>query len=78
MSALIGIVVLLVLLFFLEMPVGFAMGIVGLGGMWCVLSSEAALATIGTEIWETFANYGLTVIPMFILMGQICFSFGSK
>ena len=76
MSALIGIVVLLVLLFFLEMPVGFAMGIVGLGGMWCVLSSEAALATIGTEIWETFANYGLTVIPMFILMGQICFHSG--
>jgi tripartite ATP-independent transporter DctM subunit len=76
MSALIGIVVLMVLLFFLEMPVGFAMGIVGLGGMWCVLSSEAALATIGTEIWETFANYGLTVIPMFILMGQICFYSG--
>lgn len=76
MSALLGILVLMVLLFFLEMPVGFAMGIVGLGGMWCVLSSEAALSTIGTEIWETFANYGLTVIPMFILMGQICFYSG--
>lgn len=76
MSALLGILALMVLLFFLEMPVGFAMGIVGLGGMWCVLSSEAALSTIGTEIWETFANYGLTVIPMFILMGQICFYSG--
>jgi tripartite ATP-independent transporter DctM subunit len=66
----------MLLLFLLEMPVGFAMALVGLGGMWYVLSPTAALSTLGTEIWETFANYGLTVIPMFILMGQICFYSG--
>lgn len=76
MSGLIGIIALLLLMFLLEMPVGFAMGMVGLGGIWYVLSPEAALSTLGTEIWETFANYGLTVIPMFILMGQICFYSG--
>ena len=76
MTGLIGIIALLLLMFLLEMPVGFAMGMVGLGGIWYVLSSEAALSTLGTEIWETFANYGLTVIPMFILMGQICFYSG--
>jgi len=76
MTGLLGIVVLMLLLFLLEMPVGFAMALVGLGGMWYVLSPTAALSTLGTEIWETFANYGLTVIPMFILMGQICFYSG--
>ena len=76
MTGLVGIIVLMLLLFLLEMPVGFAMALVGLCGMWYVLTPEAALATLGTELWETFANYGLTVIPMFILMGQICFYSG--
>ncbi len=76
MTGLVGIIILMLFLFLLEMPVGFAMALVGLGGMWYVLTPEAALSTLGTEIWETFANYGLTVIPMFILMGQICFYSG--
>lgn len=76
MTGLIGIIALLLLMFFLEMPVGFAMGMVGFAGMWVLLSPDAALGTLGMEIWETFANYGLTVIPMFILMGQICFYSG--
>ncbi len=76
MIGLIGIIILLLLMFFLEMPVGFAMGLVGTAGIWYVLSGDAALATVGSEIWETFSNYGLTVIPMFILMGQICFYCG--
>ncbi|MGB9616373.1 MAG: TRAP transporter large permease subunit, partial [Desulfomonilaceae bacterium] len=76
MIGLVGIIILMLFLFLLEMPVGFAMALVGLGGMWYVLTPEAALSTLGTEIWETFANYGLTVIPMFILMGQICFYSG--
>lgn len=76
MTGLAGIIVLLLLMFLLEMPVGFAMAMVGVAGIWFVLTPEAALSTLGTEIWETFANYGLTVIPMFILMGQICFYSG--
>ena len=52
MTGLIGIVGLLLLMFFLEMPVGFAMGLVGVSGLWYVLSSEAALATLGTEVWQ--------------------------
>lgn len=76
MTGVTGIVVLLLLMFLLEMPVGFAMAMVGVAGIWFVLTPTAALSTLGTEIWETFANYGLTVIPMFIFMGQICFYSG--
>lgn len=73
---LLGIVILLCLMFFLELPVGLAMGIVGLGGLWYLLTPDAAVAMLGNEIWNVFSKYGLTVIPMFILMGQICFYSG--
>jgi tripartite ATP-independent transporter DctM subunit len=75
-AGLIGIVILLCLMFFLEIPVGLAMGIVGLGGLCYLLTPEAALSMLGNEIWNVFPKYGLTVIPMFILMGQICFYSG--
>ncbi|MFH1115881.1 MAG: TRAP transporter large permease [Pseudomonadota bacterium] len=75
-AGLIGIIILLCLMFFLELPVGLAMGMVGLGGLWYMLTPDAALAMVGNEIWNVFPKYGLTVIPMFILMGQICFYSG--
>ncbi|MGE4297429.1 MAG: TRAP transporter large permease [Desulfovibrionaceae bacterium] len=71
-----GVVALLLLLFFLRMPVGFAMGLVGFVGFWKVINLQAALGMLGTEIWNVFSSYGLTVIPLFILMGQICFYAG--
>jgi len=71
-----GIVALMALLFFLRMPVGFAMGIVGFLGFAHVITMNAALGMLGTELWSVFSSYGLTVIPLFIFMGQICFHCG--
>jgi len=76
MVGLLGIVVLLGLMFFVELPVGLAMGLVGLGGLWYLLGSEAAMSVVGTELWGTFSSYGLSVIPLFVWMGQICFYSG--
>jgi tripartite ATP-independent transporter DctM subunit len=72
----IGILVLLAVLFFLGMPVGFAMGIVGFLGFWHLISLNAGLNMISTVTWSTFSKYGLTVIPLFIFMGQIAFYSG--
>ncbi|MBW2351965.1 MAG: TRAP transporter large permease [Deltaproteobacteria bacterium] len=72
----IGIVVLLLVLFFLGMPVGFAMGIVGFCGFWYVVSFKAAINVVGTDIWATFSKYGLTVIPLFIFLGYLAFNSG--
>jgi len=71
-----GIVVLLLVLFFLGMPVGFAMALVGFCGFALVVSFKAALNMAGTDIWATFSKYGLTVIPLFILMGYLAFNSG--
>ena len=72
----IGIVVLLLVLFFLGMPVGFAMGIIGFLGFTYVVSMKAGLNMIGSVLWDTFSKYGLTVIPLFIFMGQVAFHSG--
>ncbi len=73
---LIGIILLLIFLFFLGMPVGFAMGIVGFLGFCYVVSFKAGINMIGSVLWSTFSEYGLTVIPLFIFMGQIAFYSG--
>ena len=66
-----GIFSLLLVLFFLGTPVGFAMGIVGFCGFAYMVSLKAGLNMIGTEFWMNFSNYGFTVIPLFIFMGQV-------
>ena len=72
----IGIVILLLIIFFLGMPVGFAMAVVGFCGFWYIVSFNAALTMVSTDLWTTFAKYGLTVIPLFIFMGEIAFYSG--
>ena len=71
-----GILILLAVLFFLGMPVGFAMGIVGFLGFSYVVSFKAGLNMLGCVLWDTFSKYGLTVIPLFIFMGQVAFYSG--
>ncbi len=71
-----GVAGLLLVLFVLRMPVGFAMGVVGFLGFAWVINTKAALGMLGTEVFGVFSSYGLTVIPLFILMGQICFHSG--
>jgi C4-dicarboxylate transporter, DctM subunit len=72
----IGILTLLGVLFFLGMPVGFAMAVVGFAGFSYLISLQAGLGMIGSVVWDVFSTYSLTVIPLFILMGQIAFYSG--
>ena len=75
-AGIVGTILLLVVIFLLRIPVAFAMGIIGFGGFAYVLNWNAATGMLGTEMWNVFSKYGLTVIPLFILMGQICFYSG--
>lgn len=71
-----GIVFLMLILFIMGTPVSFAMAIVGFIGFCYVTSFEAGLNMTGSVLWGTFSKYGLTVIPLFIFMGQIAFYSG--
>ena len=65
-----GIIIMFAILFLLKIPAAFTMAIVGFLGVAYVTSMKAALGMIGTDLWNIFSSYGLTVIPMFILVGE--------
>ena len=67
---LLGFSILLVLMA-LRLPVAFAMIATGLSGIWILNSFPAALATLSTETWATLTYVELTVVPLFVLMGNI-------
>ena len=74
-AGIVGIVLLLVI-FLLRMPVAFAMAFVGFVGFAYLSGSDAALSLLAQDIYETFSSYPLSVIPMFILMGDLAFASG--
>ena len=56
---------------FLRVPIGVAMGLTGFFGSWYVLGRPAMMSSqLKTLTFETFANPGLAIIPLFLLMGQ--------
>lgn len=71
-----GIVVMLVGLLFLRIPAGFIMALVGFIGLAIATSFRASLGLLGSEFWSIFSSYGLTVIPMFILVGEFIYHAG--
>jgi C4-dicarboxylate transporter DctM subunit len=74
-NGLIGLGILIIILFS-RMPVGFSMAIVGLGGITYMLSFDAALHTLAKDFYAMFGSYNMTVVPLFILMGQVAFHAG--
>ena len=62
---------LVLLLIFLRMPIGLAMLLVGLSGSAMIYGDVVPLLQqIKTLAYVEFANHSLTIIPLFLLMGQ--------
>ncbi|MBV9975900.1 MAG: TRAP transporter permease [Hyphomicrobiales bacterium] len=66
--AVIGFIVLFALML-LRVPVGMAMGLVGVTGFGYLVGSGPALKLIGQTSMRTVTDYTFGVIPMFLLMG---------
>ena len=67
---------LLLASFLTGIELGFAMALVGFLGFSCLVSVKAALNLLAKDIFDVFSSYGFTVIPLFVLMGQIAFNAG--
>ena len=67
-EALVGFAAVLALVL-LRMPIAFAMGLVGMLGYMHLNSYRGAISMVGRLIIDTTQNYGLSVVPLFILMG---------
>ncbi|WP_417673820.1 TRAP transporter large permease [Pseudodonghicola sp.] len=68
-EALIGLAALLVLAF-LRIPIAFVMALVGFAGMAWVMNPSAALYNVGQTAFDAAINYELSVVPLFVLMGN--------
>ncbi len=72
----ITVVVLLLALFLSGVELAFAMAIMGVVG-WTLLNSfEVAIDVLTNDFFESLASYSLTVVPLFVLMGQVAFNAG--
>ena len=61
--------VILFALMLARVPVGMALGLVGVGGFAYLVNGDAALKIVGHTSMRTVTDYTFGVIPMFILMG---------
>lgn len=72
---LIGLAILIVVLFS-RMPVGFVMALLGVLGFSYVVSFDGGMRMLAKDFFGVFGSYSLTVVPLFILMGQVTFHAG--
>ncbi len=68
-ESLIGFGVLLVMVL-LRVPIAFAMGLIGFVGFGYLVSWSAAGAMVAGTAYETGVSYTLSVVPLFVLMGN--------
>src|SRR6266851_992708 len=69
-TAVIGFVVLFALML-LRVPVGMAMGLVGVTGFGYIVGGLPALKMVGQTSMRTVADYSFGIIPMFLVMGAV-------
>ncbi len=62
---------LLFALMLLRVPVGMAMGLVGIRGFGYLTGFAPALKLVGQTTMRTVTDYTFGVIPMFLLMGAL-------
>lgn len=69
-------IAIMVLVFMTRMPVAYVMAIIGFLGFSTLTSIKAGLNLMARDYYEVFSSYGLTTVPLFILMGQLAFNSG--
>ena len=61
----------LMVLIFLRVPIGLSMLVLGLLGSWAVYGSAAPLLNqMKTMAYSQFSSHSLSIVPLFLLMGQ--------
>ena len=71
----VGLVVILAL-FLTGIELAFAMIIIGFIGFGYLISYSAALNLLAKDFYDVLNSYSFTVIPLFVLMGQVAFNSG--
>lgn len=72
-TGLVGILILFAMLA-LGVPIGVALGLIGVGGTMLVLGIEPGLIKAGVIAFDTMTRYELGTLPLFLLVAHLCFS----
>ena len=63
--------IILIAMVLFRVPIGLSMFLCGALGSWMVLGSTVpVMSQMKTVVFSTFADYNLSVVPLFLLMGQ--------
>jgi tripartite ATP-independent transporter DctM subunit len=69
-------IVILVIVLFAKMPIGFTMALVGFLGFAYITGIEPALGLLKQVPYEFYSSYNLSVVPLFLLMGSFALTAG--
>jgi tripartite ATP-independent transporter DctM subunit len=70
LTGLVGLAILIGLIA-IRIPIALAMAVVGIGGTILLSGPAILMSQLKTLAYGVFSNYDLSVVPMFVLMGQI-------
>lgn len=71
-----SIVLLITAVLWVRLPIALILAGLGILGAALLDGPTSARTLLGNEIWGTLSSYSMTVIPLFIFMGQVCFHSG--
>lgn len=66
----------LIILLICGMPIGLSMGLVGFLGFACIAGITPGLGVVRNTLYSTVASYTMSVVPLFMLMGQFAYYSG--
>lgn len=69
-------IICFVLIILTRLPIALTMMLVGLIGFGYLVSVEGALNLIAQDVITTFGSYSMSVIPLYLFMGNIAFNAG--
>lgn len=75
LTGVVGIATMFLMLAF-GMPIGFAMGLVGVVGFGLLISFHAAVIKVGVVAFDLATNYAIGTVPLFLFMAHILFASG--
>jgi tripartite ATP-independent transporter DctM subunit len=69
-------ILVMIAVLFMGLPIAFGLLFVGIVGYWVLAGPERTLSVLGIIPYDKVANYTLSVIPLFILMGHLSYQAG--
>jgi tripartite ATP-independent transporter DctM subunit len=66
----------MIVVMFIGLPVAFGLLLVGIVGYWVLAGANKTFMILGAVPYSEISNYPLTVVPLFILMGNLAYQAG--